>query len=338
MTMEPRRSVVICVILLFSIGSGTSINGGTGNWGQTIICPNADVCLTEAQQELLYPVHNRPCCTDCNCNGDCSCCSDKTSDSGSPSKRVCKSTMVKKRGSNKDKYFYDGFIDGINSYFITDRCPTDEQNIDVREKCLSIDKTTLDDYIWVSDTTTGKIFQNHHCAKCHGTKDWKSWNIRTQCSPLSDASFVNITATLYSENCNIINEAPEELAAKIANDRCFNPTISFCNQTGYWNIYHDFVYTGCNFNTAPHLPNEEMAVDVFENMFCYICNTDDVSSTEMVCLAALFNSSDMTSNPYIQRSKSITFSALIDYRGGSEDEKGSSECAFEQIYDKYMVS
>ena len=335
MTMERHRPVIICVVLIFSIGSGTSINGDTGDWRQTIICPNTDVCLTEVQQKLTYPVHYGPCCTDCNYYDDCmetnSCCPDKTSDTGSPSKHVCKSTMVKKRGYHEDKDFYDGFIDGINSYFITDRCPTDVQDIDVREKCLSIDKTTLDDYIWVSDTTTGKIFQNHHCAKCHGSKDWKSWNIRTQCSHISDHSFVNITATLYSENCNIINEAPEELAAKTDNDRCFNPTISFCNQTGYWNIYHDFVYTGCNFNTTPHLPNEEMVVDVSENMFCYICNTDDVSSTEMVCLAAVFNSSDV-------KTESNTFSALIDYRGGSEDEKGSSGCAVDQIYDKYMVS
>ena len=178
MTVVQHRPVIICVVLIFSIRSGTSINGDTGDWRQTTICPNTDWCLTEAQQELTYPVHYGPCCTNCNSNDDSMgtniCCSDKTTDYGSPSKRVCKSTIVKKRGLHKDREFYDGFIDGINSYFIPDRCPTDEQGIDVNEKCLSIDKTTLDDYICVSDTTTDKIFQNHHCAKCHGIKDWTS--------------------------------------------------------------------------------------------------------------------------------------------------------------------
>ena len=48
-----------------------------------------------------------------------------------------------------------------------------------------------------------------------------------------------------------------------------------------------------------------MVADTSDDMFCYICNTDDVSSTKMVCLAELCNSSD------IIRSESITFSVFL---------------------------
>ena len=278
-------------------------------------------------------------------NADCidtnSCCRGEASESDILSGRVCKSSMVKKReGLKSDRDFHDGFVDGINSYFITDRCPAHERDADIRENCNGIKKSTLNDYIWVSDTLTGKIFQNHHCARCHDIKEWKTWNIKTQCNSVNETSFLNITATLYSDNCNIINIAPDDIAGWSDSDRCFIPTIWYCNQTGNFKIQNDFLHRGCNFNmisdflkensnVVPGYLTEKIIIDTSKLINCYGCSDGDVRSTKILCLARLTRK---------DRSPCIGFSALIDYRGAQKDQGRSSVCALDQIYDAYMVS
>ena len=326
--------MIVLLLLLVSTASGTSASGDTRDWRQNItsrLCPYTDMCLTKASQEFTHPTDYEPCCSDCNCNADCietnSCCPDSTVASDIPSERVCKSTMVKKR--DREREFYDGFVDGINSYFIINRCPAVELDINVKDKCLGIDKTKLDEYIWVSDTISGKIFQNHHCAKCHGIKDWTSWNIRTQCSRIYDTSFVNITATLYSDDCNIITEAPDELAAKTNNDRCYTPTITVCNQTGLWSSYDVYVDEECKRNTAPYFQTDGLDMNIYKNIFCFVCNTGDISSAQMVCPARFSNDS--------ARFQDNSFIALIDYRGRQGGQDTGSMCAVDQVHDTYMV-
>ena len=261
-----------------------------------------------------------------------SCCPDKATDSGNQSKRVCKTTMVKNRF--KEREFHDGFIDGIKNYFIIDHCPTAVEDLDIQERCHGLKKSKLDDYMWVSDTSTGEIFQNYNCAKCHGVNDWRAWNIRTQCNYLEDTSFVNMTATLYSADCNIINEAPDDLASKTNKDRCFTPYITVCNQTGLWTEYDEFIDAECQRNTVPYFQNNFLVMDIYKNIFCYACNTADFSSAGLICPTR--DSDTSTKFP------GLSINALIDFTGRQEEAKENGQvhdevCAVDQVHDKYMV-
>ena len=328
----------------------TIVRGGSMDWSKNIInylCPYTDFCLTKALKVFKYPARNHvPCCSDCSCTNDCietnSCCPDKTMvshNSTGPDKTmvshnstgfVCKNTMVKKRGGLKDDGNHDGYADGIKRYLITDNCPASEQDKIIQHKCLGADKTTLDDYVWVSDAATGRIYQNYHCAQCHGIKTWKNWNIRTLCSRITDDSFQNLTETLFSEECNIINEVSEELAREAEEYRCYKPTITVCNQTGQWQLYDAAVDEACKRNTVPFFQIDEklLKMVIYNNLFCYVCNTDAIDNADMVC-------------PSIKGDNRISptsFSALIDFMEGQEDTKmAASACEINQIYDKYAV-
>ena len=273
------QSRLIHLLLFISTARGTILDDSIEERRRNItsrLCPFTDLCHTKASRNFTYPVSYSSCCSDCNCEDDCaetnSCCPDKATDSGNPSKRVCKTTMVKKRF--KEREFHDGFIDGIKNYFIIDYCPAAVEDLDIQERCHGLKKTTLDDYMWVSDTSTGEIFQNYNCAKCHGINDWRAWNIRTQCNYLEDTSFVNMSATLYSADCNIINEAPDDLASKTNKDRCFTPVITVCNQTGLWTEYDEFIDTECQRNTVPYFQNNFLVMDIYKNIFCYRVGSD----------------------------------------------------------------
>ena len=334
MSAEEARSLICHVLLLFST-TLAKVSGGTVDWNQNItshLCPYTDFCHTKASKVFTYPTHDyEPCCNQCSCNDNCletnSCCPDKTIVSDNPTLLVCKSTMVKKRGGYKDNRFYNGLVGGIKSYLITDRCPAGEQDIDIQHRCLGMKRITLDDYLWVSDSATGKIFNNHHCAQCHGIENWKTWNIRTQCHIDIDSRFENLTATLLSDECNIINEIPGEHAAEADKYKCYTPAISVCNQTGLWKRYDGDVDEACKKNTVPFFQIDGLNVVIYKNLFCYVCNAGDASSADMVCPSMNTDA----------RFTGSSFNALIDFVGRKEDKETSSVCAVDQIHDKYMV-
>ena len=336
MSSSAELSMIFHALLLLA-PTITTVRGGFMDWSKNItsyLCPYTDSCLTKASEAFNYPARIAPCCSDCSCTDDCietnSCCPDKTMISHNSIGLVCKNTMVKKRGGFKDDGNHDGYVDGIKRYLITDSCPASEQDKIIQHKCLGTDKTTLDDYVWVSDVATGRIFQNYHCAQCHGIRMWKDWNIRTLCSFITDDSFQNLTETLFSEECNIINEISEELAREAEEYRCYTPTITMCNQTGQWKNYDAAVDEACKRNTVPFFQMDEtlLKMVIYNNLFCYVCNTEAIESADIVC-------------PRLEADNRLfetSFSALIDYTEGQEDKKmAASACDIDQISDKYAV-
>ena len=338
MSSSAELSLIFNALLLLA-PTITIARGGSMDWSKNItshLCPYTDFCLTKASKDYNYAARNHaPCCSECSCTDDCietnSCCPDKTMVSHNSTDLVCKNTMVKKRGGLKDHGNYDGYVDGIKRFLITDNCPASEQDKIIQHKCLGTDKTTLDDYVWVSDAATGRIYQNYHCAQCHGIKTRKkNWNIRTLCSRITDYSFHNITETLFSEECNIINEVSEELATEAEEYRCYTPTITVCNQTGQWQQYDAAVDEACKRNTVPFFQIDEnlFKMVIYNNLFCYVCNTDAIDNADMVCPS-------ITADTRISQT---SFSALIDFTEGQEHTKlAASACDINQIYDKYSV-
>ena len=313
-------------------------NDETTGWIHNItsqLCPYTDFCHTKASKVFNYTVQDlAPCCGDCSCDDDCietnSCCPDKTVVSHNSTGLVCKNTMVKKRpGRRGDNRNYDGLSYGIKRYYITASCPAGLTDEAIQHRCLGTNRTTLDDFVWVLDTATGKIFQNYHCAKCHGIESWETFNIRTQCVNKHETNFENLTMALLSEDCNIINEISDEYAATTDKYQCFTPTILVCNQTGRWEQYDADIDEACQRQTVPFFQTDLFTTVIYKNPFCYVCNIEKISGSELVCPVMNFHG----------RFNGFNFDALINYkrRSRQEDERADSVCAVDQLYDKYMV-
>ena len=77
-------------------------------------------------------------------------------------------------------------------------------------KCSRKNRTSLEDFVWVSDTT-GRIYLNIHCAKCHGINESITWQVQATCFDILTADFVNVLQLLLTPPCNMINIPPNEV-------------------------------------------------------------------------------------------------------------------------------
>ena len=294
------------------------------------VCPYTDFCYMNAS-EAIYDETKDPCCSDCSCNDDCwetqRCCPDKKGlmIQEQPSYLECKETMTK-RGKHNHKSAFDGNKYGIRMYFITDKCPDENTEEQLRENCSSENKTGIADYRWVSDKQTGKIYQNSHCALCHGVKTWFSWNIQTTCKKILTASYTNVTEVIFSEKCDLINEVPETHAEMVARFRCYIPGITTCNQTGLWRRYDRYTEDACQSFTQMYFQYELIGGPVYKNVFCYLCNSEETLPSVHLC----------TKRDTVGRSP-YSFSALINIEEIKAAPPNNSDCRVDELNDIYLV-
>lgn len=294
------------------------------------LCPYTDFCHFKAT-EVFNRSDSDPCCNECSCGNDCwetqNCCPDKQNIVYGTTQLVCKSTMVKKRPQD-DTTFQDGLSQGIKRYLIIDKCPDHEKLPYIQQICVDYNKTLLQDFIWVSDILTGKIYQNEHCARCNGVNQTVAWNIKTMCGEILRSSLQNMSDILLSEECNIITEAPEE-GDRFEKYRCFIPTVSGCNETGLWQQYDKRVYDACQSKTVPFFQTLVAGVIIYKNIFCFLCNGMKAHAADKICPDRDWKPSRQTiSGPFI---------ALIDFRRRTTKEKSPFGCAGDEFFDKYMV-
>ena len=291
----------IILLLLVTIRSVANIRpGGNKRLGQnqrtdiaqmihnlgSQVCPHTDFCYTSAS-EAIYDETKDPCCRNCSCYDDCwetqRCCPDKedTVIREQPTDLECKETVTKhkKYGQSRD---YNGYNFGIGMYLITDKCPDENTEEQLKEKCSAENKTGIDDYRWASDEQTGKIYQNRHCALCHGVKTWWSWNILTTCNEILKAHYTNVTEVIFSEKCDLINVVPETHAETVTRFRCFTPSITSCNQTGLWRQYDRHTEDACQSFTQIYF-SYELRRYIYKNVFCYLCNSEERFPTIHLC-------------------------------------------------------
>lgn len=76
-----------------------------------------------------------------------------------------------------------GVFNAYEGYRVIDTCPISVGRSNREPKCGRQNRTTLEDFIWVSDKT-GKIYQNIHFAKCHGIEEPITWQIQTTCADI----------------------------------------------------------------------------------------------------------------------------------------------------------
>ena len=303
------------------------------------ICPYTTYCHTNASRNLNTTVDDFiPSCLPCSCDEDCwdylTCCPDKETDSRSTT-LPCKLSRVKGPTVSYTLTVEDVLIQRIGAnYRVVDYCPSSVNNKTVRQKCEDNEGDRLQDYVWVSESANGMIYQNIHCAKCHGVSQVWHWDIRTSCFEILD-TFVNIEDTLMGTDCDITNTAPDDKASIVSKYRCYDFDLedylySDCNvSTDHRN---DFL-TACNKSTWPYIVAESMqdSGKYYKNVFCYACQIGiDTVTTSIPHKHPILGT----------RIPSISFSAVLNYR---EQPKGIGidghrSCHSNQIFDNYMVS
>ena len=293
------------------------------------LCPYNDYC---SRQKEFLPFPDHPCCEDCSCEDSCwetkNCCPDKeVIDTRMPVEN-CHVTIVKKRNKNM---LYNGLYFGIKAYRIVDNCPESEQNVSIINRCTLLDINHISDYNWVSNFSTGTIYQNKFCAACHGETGLTEWLMEARCEDVLYSNFSDLKSLLLSEKCDLINREPSGIADH-PYIQCAVPFYSRCNQTGLWEIYDQDIEWACNIHEATFLEVEFNHIDVYKNAFCYACNRREIASATAICKIDIRT---------IRTDFSLVFSTLIDYRRDDylESYQPASDfaCEVNEMFDPYLV-
>ena len=225
--------------------------------------------------------------------------------------------------------------DKSTPYFIIDKCPENVSSLQLMDKCIGINKTQLEDYRWVSDKETKRIYQNVHCAVCHGVMEWIPWRVRTTCKDIMKADLNQVTKILLGYLCDIINEVPDELQAHARKYQCYIlDNIKGCNMNGDMAQYNDVVHAACEtFNLPFYFKSMRLPIIVESyNMFCHVCTTP-MSIIETKCLKR--------NNETTQKTGDLRFSTLIDFVSLSALSKTegqhSTACGLDEAFDNFLV-
>ena len=285
-------------------------------------CPYTKFCHTDAQK--IKPNSTKePCCKPCFCDDDCwilnNCCPDKElmNEPRQPIVPCLDSHTPRSKDSNSLKGFYR----------VIDSCPGSEGISYPKTKCNRNNRTSVEDFIWVSDKT-GRIYRNIHCAKCHGINETIQWQLQTTCYDIMKANFGNLKEALLSAKCNIINTVPEDLEHITAKYECISPsklTYSSCNESGFMTNYAPEVETACEQSSWPF----KLHLHLAKNIFCVMCNVD-------LHVYTATNDGLCTFTDIRSRKTLITF--LIDYKRIAVDiAEKESICNLDEIFDEIMV-
>ena len=237
---------------------------------------------------------------------------------------VCKSSATKSEPSKQ----YD---ENPLPYLIYDTCSDHSPDFYLSEKCGGVNKANVEDYNWVSDKETGRIYQNVYCATCNGVKEWVPWKIRTTCQEVKTADFDEVSDILLDPKCDIINVVPEEFQETIRKYRCFFPDrYSRCNMSGQWELYDAYTYAACETFNLPFYQDSPRGglSAIYKNIFCFICNKNIPLNWAMKMCKGLEDSS---------RNVAPTFTAIINF-ATPKDVKVDRTCAASEVYDTHMVS
>ena len=289
-------------------------------------CPYTDFC----QQNASLTIQDdswAPCCRACSCADDCrkrdNCCPDKilTTETSTTAKETCKSTYVLM--GDGDSFNKNDDVRKIR-YFVTETCPDSESDELLKKKCNGTAAETLADIIWVSDTTTSKIYKNRFCAECNGVQNHKPWDLVTDCFDLVVEENYSLKISSYPEQCLFVTPPNKRASENV----CIAPDISTCNQTGLWDVNDDVTETLCHSN--PLLFVEEargFIANIYRNIFCYKCNKPQGKQTEGKC----------EPEDKFVRWDLISFTALVDVFETKATIEKKRRCAVDEVEDPLKV-
>ena len=282
------------------------------------LCPYMNFCHRNASKVFEDDEH-KPCCAPCSCEDDCfeleSCCPDKVSSHPQAAPLTCKETEVKRLGSVSGPSFYP-------VYRVVDTCPVGERNLTLVQKCRGENRTDIKDYQWVSDKRTGRIFQNHYCARCHDYNQIEVWDIQTQCIQALQAGFKYVANILMNVvDCNIINVAPDSFETLVQKYICSDEKgVPKCNEIGASLNHSD----ACATIWLPYVNKN----NIYKNVYCYMCSDYfEFESVPEVC-----EKSDGEYRTDTNFQLLLNFGNLKD-----EDDSDATVCDIDEIFDIRLV-
>ena len=296
----------------------------------TEFCPYNQFCQSNATSKLQTETETA-CCRSCSCDEDCwergTCCPDfQTPETIKRPTEFCMDTIVKRAENDNTKF--SGASDRIKGYYVITNCPDKEVNITLIAKCTSSLQNRFEDFVWVSDAMTNKIYKNRFCAECNGIHRYKEWQLGTDCPEILEGDFSYREKKFISRSCRLLVTPPGKL--DVAPSQCLMSDISECNKTGDWRIFDKGMKEACDALDLPFLRDAVAGVEVYKNVFCYLCNSDPGENLENVC-RPLEDSTKEINGP-------VSFLALFNYRL-FEESTGTSEapCPADKVLDPYMV-
>ena len=335
--MAQRHNAHLSLVFVFSFlnhlcDAGNAVASPT----LSELCPYNNYCTSNASM-ILESARNIPCCTQCSCEDDCwrraDCCPDKdNSKKIRPPTEICRDTIVRRfidRNGRNDTETILG-IEEIKRYYIIDTCPDKETSEAVVEKCSGESQELLEDFVWVTDSDTGRIYRNTFCAGCHGVTNFVLWDLSTDCiAVVNDASNFRSAKTLPNE-CRLL-VSPSKYIKDASTKLCVFPSESKCNITGVWQTYDADIEEKCQAFESPYVKSNTFNAWVYRNVFCFLCNKDPLETKTDACpdFRRIFG-----------RGLGDDFLVLLDHRALREntDEKAKAErCAFEKVYEPIQV-
>ncbi|KAL4224888.1 hypothetical protein ACF0H5_015584 [Mactra antiquata] len=295
------------------------------------LCPYNDFCTTKATKTLKpNETDLMPCCQSCSCEPDCqlfgNCC---------PDKELSPYVQVKYPCIGIDQYYNNPRNMSISKvrtydiyYHVINDCPT-RKLLSEYPRCFKLQY--LEDYAFVSDPLTGRVYQNKHCARCNGVFDYAEWYLSTDCSMISDVSLDEWLRLLYT-SCEITPIPPEPSTRHPY--RCFPPDSRGTRScSSEWNTKVSEIKDACEYehpatNDLFYQYVTDRVTLKYRNPYCKLCNAKNNWSD--LCKPLLSSSSVKGLN---------IFAKLINLLQEEEiAEESTPQCKQTELWDPFRES
>lgn len=189
-------------------------------------------------------------------------------------------------GKNTKGVIYDSEI----SYWhhVIDECP-DKRKARLYMKCYNPQE--IQDYVIVSDSKTGKLYRNKHCAECNGIKEYVNLKLRVMCPDLLSVTNLNNIVDrdrFLLKHCSLMSFPPAK-SFGLSNCVPKSNIISVCNYTEKWDFYDKEIEKGCTTESPFENKVFKTRLDIskrniyFANLYCFLCNTATSTAKTDVC-------------------------------------------------------
>ena len=297
----------------------------TGATSLNDICPYTNYCTRNATKSI-EDVTKTPCCIYCSCADDCwkrgNCCMDKQNITVKQPLEHCIKVSLKERGLNIR-------FKNLPRYYVIQSCPT--LNDALAEKCSGNIQSSLEDFIWMTDERTNKIYNNRYCAECHGVVNYTYWQLATDCTdPMNGQTSSADAINRIIDSCSLVVLPPK--STDVSTNQCLVPTYTTCNVTGRWRTYDQALETACNqFSQIYILENRYMQV-YYRNIYCFLCNVKPHEQLVRDVCTSYTNEEDV-------RTDLQGFTAILDFTTIKRQKAAltDSVCASDEIKDPFQV-
>ena len=224
--------------------------------------------------------------------------------------------------------------ENLPRYYVIQRCPTPYDPL--VDKCSGNHQSSLEDFIWVTDEHTNKIYNNKYCAECHGVVNYTYWQLATDCiDPMNGQMSREDAINRIIDSCSLSVLPPKSIDV---HSKCL-----VGNVTGNWRTTYDqALETACNYSS--HVYREgtrNSAVTACDNVYCFLCSVETRDQiVQDVCMLER-----LTDREAAGRTRPDGFMAFLDFTTIEREKDKLTDsvfgqgpvCASDEIQDSFQV-